>query len=200
MLLKIFFQFIVVGFLILPQKGVASVFNPQEDTDIYLAGDTRFNYQSFRLDKGLTLNYFAPENSIIEIISEGDIFIGGDLKISADSKLNLYSENVFTLTGTIAFVSSGELEIIAGNNDFSHTNFIDTSAGLIASRGFKLVKSNLLTSYHPKTPYYWSSGSFNTGITLSDSVITTPLPAPFWLFTTALFLLFNFSKKHKTIG
>ena len=189
---QLFFQVILINLLLMPFSVSATVFNPLEDVIVNLTGDTTFHYDTFTLNEGLTLNYFAPENSLIEIISEGDIFIGGDLKLSPNSKLILNSKKgELKVTGTL-FSSALYLKGKEGHVDFSSEN-LGHYPNPVALEGQLIIPflSYHSISYHPEPTYNWHSGSFNTSETITIPILTTPLPAPLWLFSTALLSLFT---------
>jgi len=200
--MQLFFQVILTNLLLIPFSVSATVFNPLEDININLTGDTTFNYDTFTLNQGLTLNYFAPENSVIEIISEGDIFIGGDLKLSPNSKLILNSKKGdLKVTGTL-FSSALHLKGTEDHIDFSSSNFDSYPKPIVLEGGLILsTLSFYAISSHPEPIYNWHSGSSSsTTMTLSTPILimslptTVPLPAPIWLFSTALLSLFTLRK------
>lgn len=64
---------------ITPILANAATFMPLADTDISVMGDTQFNFDLYSIVTGITVNYLAAPNTMIDIITEGDIILDGIL-------------------------------------------------------------------------------------------------------------------------
>ncbi len=183
----------------LPFTASAMVFNPSENLDVHLGGSATFEYDSFALNEGLTLNYFAPENSVIEIISQGDLFVGGELRVSPNSKLILNSKRgELTVTGKLV-TSSLHYKVKVGKEDTSKGVFEDYSEPLVLDNGLAVLRFSPIPilEYHKEPAYqWWSSSSFTMTMQAPTiPVVTTPIPAPVFLFSSGLVLLTLIRKK-----
>jgi len=201
--MHLFFQVILTNLLLIPFSVSATVFNPLEDININLTGDTTFNYDTFTLNEGLTLNYFAPENSVIEIISEGDIFIGGDISALLDNNTTLSFTSIsgsFTIAGKI---SASNLvlaanELVLSEDAMLSTTGADGSMLSTTGTGGSIFLSGtreaiLFNPFNPGSLIINSGTIFTQPLDLTTIELqtTVPLPAPLWLFSTALLSLFT---------
>ncbi len=202
----------------LPFTASAMVFNPSENLDVHLGGSATFEYDSFALNEGLTLNYFAPENSVIEIVSQGDIFIGGDIFSSLNgTTLSFKTSANIAISGHLSAstlsISGHEIQLLAGGvikvaddgegvvllNAYNSGALLTSGAsGAIKIAQDVKVKSGgvLINGNKPikggtieLTPL---GGEGRLEIQLSTPV---PLPAPVLLFSSALLCLAGFRKK-----
>ncbi len=221
---QLFFQVILINLLLMPFSVSATVFNPLEDVNLNLTGNTTFNYDTFTLNEGVTLNYFAAENSLIEIISEGDIFIGGEISTLLDNNTTLSFTSIsgsFTVAGKISanhlslvantiVVSDGAMLSATGDTKLSTTGTSGSMLSITGSRSAILSRSGMLSTTGVAGSILVSGTGeniiLNTGslvinpgtIFLQPINLTTiklptivPLPAPLWLFVTALLSLFT---------
>lgn len=97
---------------------LAPDFLPGHSQQIHFGTQTQIQYDSIRIDSGITIDLDAPTGTALTLISNGDIVIDGDLNW-LDGTLSLISlAGEFTLQGTI---SAGAIHLTAGRVQLTDT-------------------------------------------------------------------------------
>jgi len=186
-------QLFLIGLMLVPFSVSALVFNPDSDVDFNLTEGSIFNYQSFLINEGVSVNYFLPENSFVNIVVENDIFIAGKINVSKNSSLTLISkQGDLTIIGSVK-AGEARLEGTEGKINYAEATFTSDNE-LVPLSGELLLQFGpaILVKTNPLPTYYWSSGSSSTTGEVPLIPAVVPLPTPVLLFSSALFLLAGF--------
>jgi len=193
MLLKTKINLLLI-LLLLPISAWAIVFNPVENINFTLLGSTEFNYDSFNLNKGLTLNYIIPENKTVSIVSNGDINIYGDISVAKKAKISFFSKRgSISIFGSINADLIG-LNTITGRTHTENASFFTSSSGIGPKSGL-LLPSLWWSIQRPEPSYYTSSGAITTSGTITLPAII-PIPSSILLFLSAFLALFVTNKQN----
>ncbi|MCD2450014.1 hypothetical protein GO003_006395 [Methylicorpusculum oleiharenae] len=174
-----------LGLLAMPLSVAATVFNPIEDVNFELNGDTVLSYDLVVVAEGVTVSFTAPENSRIELVSKSDILIEGVIKMPVTSTLTLNSKRGnLAVTGTI-FSEGLYLKAKEGSLEFESKSLITPREPIATESGLLLSSFSWYSiQYHPEPEFRWSSGSVNSWV--SSPASNVPLPSSVLFFISGL--------------
>jgi len=176
--------------LLLPACVSAASFSPTSDIDFNLTGDTSFSYDSYTISTGINISYTAPENSIIDIFSEGDIFIDGALSLMGDATYSftsntgsIYLNGDFNFSNNISLIlnANSNLFLNSGNGSDAGGVTLSGNGGGLTSSGNTggLTGSSIIIGNNgglTAGPIILTGGSTDPGTITINPVIFTPTP------------------------
>jgi len=167
---------------IFPATVSAASFFPTADMEINLSDNTTFNFDSYTISSDVSIHYLAPADSLIEIISEGDVTIDGALSFFGGTfSITSVSGSIF-VNGEVNIL--GDLNLVAGTVPDSGAGTITGGGSLMINGGGTLTTTGTGITLIPTGTITVPPG----GVTLT-LISPVPVPPSLILFLTGLIAL-----------
>lgn len=187
-------HFLVMAVLALPAGANAASFLPATDQDFSVLVDTSYDYDSYTIGEGITVNYLTPPAIAISITSDSDIIINGNLN-APDALLSItsLSGNIY-LGGTItAYATTITANAMYLNQGTGSGTTGGGSAGSISVQGTgsltidaPYIEPGILLYSDPSNIFLSSNTTRLSPGNVTYTLQAVPLPAPAILMISGL--------------